>query len=406
MARNATGTFTLVSGNPVTTGGMLAPLRGLAGTANSPAHSFTNFPTVGLYAVSRDDARVSVDGVDRMRWRADNATTQTWDDDLGVWEDINTVATVVGDNTLLNGAFEIWPYATSVENPAGDEYITAARWRFRRGGNATGMRSAQYESQQPAGSRYGALVDRVDTDANTDTMLAGYQMPSAEVYPLQGQAVTLTLGVRFGTQFSGDDINLLVTTGTGIDEAISLSGVAFPTGNSERVNDSTLFDVGDSSGTQTVSVTFTVPVDASELAFRLSWIPEGVYSSDGGIDGVILFTAKLETGTSATPFKRQGSSVDAERALCEAFYAESSQRYDAAPTVNSTTVLSRAGTVELPTTMRVDPLVAVLNEVGFVATPNVLSIRTTGFRFAEDALTDITETYIFGYTADAEIPTG
>lgn len=86
MARSPTGTFTLVAGNPVVTGtiitsdwanttmpdigaaltdslsrtgqgGMLAPIRGVSGSATSPAHSFTDFPRSGMYAVSANEMR-------------------------------------------------------------------------------------------------------------------------------------------------------------------------------------------------------------------------------------------------------------------------------------------------------------------------------------------------------------
>jgi len=282
-----------------------------------------------------------------MRWREGNTTTQTWDSDLKVWVDINTVATVVGANKLINGCFDIWQRATNVQDDtSGLEYVAADRWRFRRNGNATGMRIARYASQQPAGVRYGALVDRVTNDANTDNMLAGYQMATEDAYPLQGQAVTLTLGVRVGSQFSAPNVTLAIASGTGEDEIISLSSLVFPTGNVALVSDSTLFDVGNSSETQVASVTFTVPVDATELAFRLTWAPEGVYNTSGQ-DGIIIFYAKLETGVSATPFVTQGSSLGAEMALCQRYGQTRSTNTvdedDLRPSMRDTPAITGAG---------------------------------------------------------------
>ena len=135
MARSPTGTFTLVAGNPVVTGtiitsdwanttmpdigaaltdslsrtgqgGMLAPIRGVSGSATSPAHSFTDFPRSGMYAVSANEMRYAVNGVDRMRWQAGGLPTQTYNVATGLWEDLEPVG-VVGPNLLDNSNFQI-----------------------------------------------------------------------------------------------------------------------------------------------------------------------------------------------------------------------------------------------------------------------------------------------------------
>jgi hypothetical protein len=99
MPRNASGTFTLVAGNPVITGtiissswanptmddfavaftdslsrtgqgGMAVPMRGINGTMALPAYSYTNSPNSGEYAVSGADLRMSISGEDKMRWQS------------------------------------------------------------------------------------------------------------------------------------------------------------------------------------------------------------------------------------------------------------------------------------------------------------------------------------------------
>jgi len=143
MARSPTGTFTLVAGNPVITGtiitsdwanttmpdigaaltdslsrtgqgGMLAPFRGVSGSATSPAHSFTNFPRSGEYAVSADETRMAVNGVDRMRWREAGQPTQTYDSAAGEWRD-------------LGGGGTVWRYEPTIPATvlAGIGYVTA-----------------------------------------------------------------------------------------------------------------------------------------------------------------------------------------------------------------------------------------------------------------------------------------
>jgi hypothetical protein len=96
MARNASGAYTLPSGNPVVTGttitstwgnatmsdvatemtdslsrtgkgGMLAPLKTINGTAGAPVYTFTNFPTSGWYIAGAGDVRMAITGVDRLK---------------------------------------------------------------------------------------------------------------------------------------------------------------------------------------------------------------------------------------------------------------------------------------------------------------------------------------------------
>ena len=117
MPRNASGTSTLVAGNPVATntiiesdwanttmadlnnemtdslsrsgkGGMTAQFRAVNGSAPTPAISFSDFPQSGMYAFSENDIRMSVAGVDRFRWLQANALPQTWDSDGSVWLDV------------------------------------------------------------------------------------------------------------------------------------------------------------------------------------------------------------------------------------------------------------------------------------------------------------------------------
>jgi hypothetical protein len=121
MARNASGAYTLPTGNPVVTdttvtstwanatmidvatemtaslsrtgkGGMLAPLKTINGTAGAPVYTFTNFPTSGWYIAGAGDVRMSITGTDRLKVLATG---------------IEVAGSVTADNTILvksNGA--------------------------------------------------------------------------------------------------------------------------------------------------------------------------------------------------------------------------------------------------------------------------------------------------------------
>jgi hypothetical protein len=72
-------------------GGMLAPLKTINGTVGAPVYTFTNFPTSGLYIAGAGDVRMSVTGVDRMRWLASGSAPQVRNAAEDGWTDIGSV---------------------------------------------------------------------------------------------------------------------------------------------------------------------------------------------------------------------------------------------------------------------------------------------------------------------------
>jgi len=128
MSRNASGTYSLVSGNPVVTGtviasawanttmadisteltdslsrsgkgGMLAPLKVANGAVGAPTMSFTNFPASGLYMAGAGDVRMAITGVDRMRWLASGSAPQIWNVAGAAWSDIGSTLTITDEAT-------------------------------------------------------------------------------------------------------------------------------------------------------------------------------------------------------------------------------------------------------------------------------------------------------------------
>lgn len=117
MSRDASGNYTLVTGNPVVSGteissgwanptladiaaemtdslsrsgkgGMLAPFRFTSGDKSAPGITWTNEPATGLYYAGTQDMRVSVNGNDIFRWVAGGP--QTWNAGDGVFYDVAT----------------------------------------------------------------------------------------------------------------------------------------------------------------------------------------------------------------------------------------------------------------------------------------------------------------------------
>lgn len=123
MSRNVNGTYTLVSGNPVVTGtlvesswanttmtdlatemtdslsrsgkgGMLAALKKINGSAGTPSGTFTNDLNSGTYLSSAGDVRMSVAGVDQMRWLG--STVEMWDVTTATWYKVFDTSDAVG----------------------------------------------------------------------------------------------------------------------------------------------------------------------------------------------------------------------------------------------------------------------------------------------------------------------
>jgi hypothetical protein len=171
MPRNATGTYTLVAGNPVTTGaviesewanntmadlasemtdslsrtgdgGMEVPLKGVTGTPTNPTYTFTNFPNSGIYAATGTDVRLSIAGMDRMRWLAGGNTAQIWNVADNAWRDImyGGVPIEAIDGTLVLPAYSFASDPTTGMYLAGTDDLRMSvggvdRMRWLDGGN-------------------------------------------------------------------------------------------------------------------------------------------------------------------------------------------------------------------------------------------------------------------------------
>lgn len=154
MARNASGTYTLASGNPVTSGdaisstwandtlsdletemtasldrngkgGMLAVLKGVDGAISGPAYAWSSEANSGFYRAGAGDVRISILGVDIARFHASNGL-ELWN---GASWDTVEITTGGLDNVVedtlpqLGGALDVNGNAI-VSASAGDIAIT------------------------------------------------------------------------------------------------------------------------------------------------------------------------------------------------------------------------------------------------------------------------------------------
>jgi hypothetical protein len=128
-SRNASGTYSLPSGNPVVTGttitsswanttlsdlgsevtnsldrngkgGMLAPLRGVDGSSSAPAISWTSETGSGLYRAGSGDIRMQVASANVQKW---SATTATFPLAVAITGNATTAAGITATQSTTNG---------------------------------------------------------------------------------------------------------------------------------------------------------------------------------------------------------------------------------------------------------------------------------------------------------------
>jgi hypothetical protein len=256
MARNASGEYTLPSGNPVVTdtqitstwgnttlsdvatemtaslsrtgkGGMLAPLKTINGTVGAPVYTFTNFPTSGLYIAGAGDVRMSVTGVDRMRWLASGSAPQVRNAAEDGWTDIGSVA-------LTNEATDTTCFPIFATAATGNQAAkTNTTFTFNSATGDVGIGGSLNLSKN------GPVILLTDTDGPT-----GYNQ--ANLF-LNGNGVEFTQrngsGAFLATLFK---LDLKTSAGGGLDLA-TISGPLTTTGpvNSNVKLNTKVIDIGD-----------------------------------------------------------------------------------------------------------------------------------------------------------------
>ena len=125
--------------------------------------------------------------------------------------------------------------------------------------------------------------------------------------PLAGQPVTLSFYARAGANFSptSSRITAVVDSGTGTDQTwFGLSGQA-----SVISSQATL-----STSWQRFVFTASVPANSNQLVVSFVWNPTG---TAGANDWFEITGVQLEAGPTATPFRRNAPSIQAELAACQ-----------------------------------------------------------------------------------------
>jgi hypothetical protein len=236
--------------------------------------------------------------------------------------------TPLSQNYIINGGMDIWQRGTSVV--AGNSY-TADRFTSDSG---TVSRQAG-----PPGIAFSA---RVSNATGNPAIRQAIELPA------QGSAGEFVVGSTWTVSFfARTSTSLAATLGLFVAFSEGVYTAATPVFNSTNIGAST-------SAWVRYSQTFTVGVAPLSTARGLVVVPylnSGAFAGDFFITGV-----QLEAGTTATPFRRNATSLQAELAACQRYY----YRWTAPSAVGLVVVgfwtANRAlGTFQLPVPMRVTP---------------------------------------------------
>ena len=197
---------------------------------------------------------------------------------------------------------------TSVGNSGSTPSYTLDRWCGWRGGYAANLDVTQQTGWNAY--QYSLRMQRTSGTSSTGAMQMAQIIESINIYDLQGQNVTFSLGIRSGANYSGGQVTAYVLFST----AANQTSLALSAGTWTGVTSVTSNFTITSTGTQ-YSFSGAVPSGTLSMAVQLSWTPTGT----AGTNDYIEFTGvQLEVGSSATGFEYRMYST--EFANCQRYY--------------------------------------------------------------------------------------
>jgi hypothetical protein len=276
-------------------------------------------------------------------------------------------------NRIINGLVNIAQRGTSftsVGNTGSTPSYTLDRWCGWRGGYAANLDVTQQTGWNAY--QYSLRMQRTSSTSSTATMQMAQVIESTNIYDLQGQNVTFSIGMRSGANYSGGQVTAYVQFSTAANQtSLALSAGTWTGATSINSN----FTIT-TTATQ-YSFSGAVPAGALSMAIQLSWTPTGT----AGTNDYIEFTGvQLEVGSSATGFEYR--QYQQELALCQRYYAklgaspQGSSNYQAygSGSMNTTTQANIALT--FPQVMRASPTIAYSGTMGYSAGGSYASLTS------------------------------
>jgi hypothetical protein len=208
---------------------------------------------------------------------------------------------------------DVWQRGASFSETAGVNY-TADRWAVNV--SAVTTTTISRVASGLTGFNYALRYQRNNGTTNTPLMVLGQSIETANSLMFAGKQVTLSFYARVGANYSASTLNYVLATGTGTDESV-MNGY---TGGSFVINNG----VALSTSWQRVTATATLSSSATEIGLQFNYYTTGTAGANDYFD---ITGVQLDLGPVALPYRRNGSTYEAELAACQRyFYAVNDSR--------------------------------------------------------------------------------
>jgi hypothetical protein len=252
------------------------------------------------------------------------------------WQDVSLVQS---PNYVINGGFDVWQRGTAAVTTNG--LYSADRWII---GSSAGTNSVTRSTDVPTGTGVAYSISFAGT--STTNPRIRQRIESANSLGFAGKTVTLSFYAKSTSGTGAIKVDTAYPTTT----ADTFGTWASPTTTADQSGLEVLPTGNASTSWTWYSVTFAV----NSLASRGYQID--LYRETSTASSTTLFAGvQLELGFVATPFKRNGSTLQAELAACQRYYyrAEGAQIRYGFGFNRSTTITTVV--VPFPVTMRREP---------------------------------------------------
>lgn len=311
---------------------------------------------------------------------------------------------------IINSNFDVWQRGLTFMNPDARTRFTADRFVCFRKNWGTGM----IVSRQPAwvaGSRYCLRLQRTIGVYSTAEMLLHYEIPLETAMLFAGKAVTFSCRVRPGNNFSaaGKILNAHIYTGV-CDREYSLSLTDYP----GLIDYSKIEELNDPLG-KLVSITTTIPANATQICLCLEYTPTGTAGESDYIE-----VSQMQFNVGSQPLSYMPKSFSQELQECQRYYECCVLWNDdrpffmiAMPGALQVTNAEFLGTINFKVQKRIIPYVTLYSEdmekgattVNDIESTAVSPVRTgaNNFSLYLSSTTAIYKKVVFYWTAEAEI---
>jgi hypothetical protein len=257
---------------------------------------------------------------------------------------------VAGKNAFINGGMDVWQRGTSISVTASTAPYTADRWQVNLGANqaSTVSRQVTGDTTNLPNIQYCMRYQRNSGQTGTGAMYLTQSFESSNSISFAGKTATLSFYARAGANFSPTSsiLTSYVYYGTGTDQNITgaYTGAVGLGGQNNTLTTTW----------QRFTMTVSIASTATEIALLLAHTPTGTASTN---DYYEITGVQLEVGSVATPFSRNGATIQGELAACQRYFQREDESQKSVGAGAYYTTTQAWIPYFLKTTMRVAPTV-------------------------------------------------